>query len=106
MRDPILVEMPEGLEELVPDYLSSRREEVPDLLRMLSLSDYDRIRVAAHNLKGTGSAYGFPPVTEIGAAMEGSAKEANADSLSGQIKSLAEYLERVRLCPAPASKQP
>jgi HPt (histidine-containing phosphotransfer) domain-containing protein len=69
------------------------------LLRLLAASDFGRIRIAAHNLKGTGSAYGFETLTEIGAGMERSAREPNAATLREQIATLGEYLERVELEP-------
>ena len=98
--EPISVKMPEGLEELVPGYLSNRKDEIPMLLQLLAASDFDRIRIVAHNMKGTGSAYGLEKLTEIGAGMESSAREANICTLSEQLNSLAEYLERVELDPA------
>jgi HPt (histidine-containing phosphotransfer) domain-containing protein len=97
--EPISVKMPEGLEEIVHGYLDSRKEEVPMLLRLLAASDFERIRIAAHNLKGSGSAYGFETLTEIGAGMERSAREANAGTLREQLNTLEEYLERVELEP-------
>src|ERR1700740_3304425 len=98
-EEPISVKMPEGLEEIVPRYLDSRKEEVPTLLRLLAVSDFERIRISATNLKGTGSAYGFETLTEIGAGIEQSAREANAATLREQLTTLEEYLERVELEP-------
>ena len=94
---PIFVEMPEGLEELVPEYLSSRKEEVAVLLELLSTSQMEGIRSIAHNLKGNGAAYGFPPVTEFGAAIGESARNRNRTALGEQIRALGEYLARVQL---------
>ncbi len=99
-REPILVKMPEGLEELVPSYLGTRKEEVPQMLQLLAASDFERLRILSHNLKGSGSAYGFPELTEIGAALERSARKADASTMARQLDSLAEYLERVELEPS------
>ncbi len=99
-REPILVKMPEGLEELVPSYLGTRKEEVPQMLQLLAASDFERLRILSHNLKGSGSAYGFPELTEIGAALERSARKADASTMTRQLDSLAEYLERVELEPS------
>jgi hypothetical protein len=70
------------------------------LLKLLAASDFERIRVLAHDMNGNGGAYGFPKLTEIGFAMECAAKEANASALGQHLSSLAEYLERVQLQPA------
>jgi HPt (histidine-containing phosphotransfer) domain-containing protein len=95
--DVIFVEMPDGIEELIPPFLASQREGAAGLAAMLSGCEFDGIRRFAHNLKGTGTAFGFPKLSELGITMERSAKEANVADLSGQIRDLRDYLERVRL---------
>jgi CheY-like chemotaxis protein len=93
----ITIEMPKGLEEIVPGYLNSRKGEVPLLLQLLAASDFDRIRIVGHNMKGSGSAYGFPELTAIGAALESSALDADIAKTGEQLHCLKEYLERVQL---------
>jgi HPt (histidine-containing phosphotransfer) domain-containing protein len=95
--DVILVEMPEGIEELIPAFLTTQKEGAATLVEMLSASELDGIRRFAHNLKGTGTAFGFPKLSEIGVSMERSACEANLSDLTGQIKTLTDYLDRVRV---------
>jgi HPt (histidine-containing phosphotransfer) domain-containing protein len=93
---PICVDIPVGLEEIVPDYLDSQRKMAGELLQLLTASKMDAIRRMAHNLKG-GAAFGFPRLSEFGAGMEHSLRESNLTALTEQIKNLAEYLERVEL---------
>ncbi len=99
-QEPIYIQMPEGLESIVPDYLVSRQQEVSEFLRLLTVSDCAQISVLAHNMNGSGGAYGFPWLTELGAAMESSARESDLDTLRQQIGGLADYLRRVRVHPA------
>ena len=94
---PILIEAPEGLEELVPDFLAARRKELPRLQELAYQREFESIRILAHNLKGNGAAYGFTQLTEIGAAMERSAKESSADLIGRQLEELSDYLARVCL---------
>jgi HPt (histidine-containing phosphotransfer) domain-containing protein len=96
-REPILIEVPEYLEELVPAYLEARRNEVPVLLELLNASDCDRIRSLAHNIKGTGGGFGFQELTIIGTSLERAAKESNIASVKKHLQELSDYLERVRL---------
>jgi CheY-like chemotaxis protein/HPt (histidine-containing phosphotransfer) domain-containing protein len=96
---PILVEPPPDLEELVPEYLSERKTEVNVFRNLMEKSDFESIRILAHNLKGNGRSFGFPELTDIGAAMESSAREAGAATLARQLEQLASYLDRVRLRP-------
>jgi histidine phosphotransfer protein HptB len=97
---PILIEMPEGIEELVPEFLSSQKEGARAMTQMFSRSDWEGIRRVAHDLKGNGSSFGFPELTVFGAAISRALKEANLAGLSELIEQLGEYLDRVELRPA------
>jgi chemotaxis protein histidine kinase CheA len=44
---------------------------------------FPALKTAAHNLKGTGAAYGFAELTELGRALESAAKE--GDGLRAEI---------------------
>jgi CheY-like chemotaxis protein/HPt (histidine-containing phosphotransfer) domain-containing protein len=94
---PIVVEIPDGLDEIAEEYLALRRHEASLLEELRIAGEFDRIRVLAHNMKGTGASYGMPRLTELGAAMEIAAKETNAETLAAQIITLQTYLARVEL---------
>jgi CheY-like chemotaxis protein len=94
---PIVVNAPEGLEDLVPRYLSARRQELPELVALSESADFDKLKSIAHNLKGTGTSYGFPDLTEIGAEMETSAGAGDQEKIRQQLVRLSRYLDRVRL---------
>ena len=52
-----------------------------------------------HNMKGVGSSYGFPPITEIGRGLEAAALAGAKEEIRKQVAALADYLERVELLP-------
>jgi CheY-like chemotaxis protein/HPt (histidine-containing phosphotransfer) domain-containing protein len=83
------------LRAIVPAFLEKRRNEVPEFLDALDREDFDRIRVLGHNLKGCGAGYGFPPLSEIGAAIEKAAEQRNAGETRHRVEELARYLEAV-----------
>jgi CheY-like chemotaxis protein/anti-sigma regulatory factor (Ser/Thr protein kinase) len=95
----ILVQIPEGLEQIAPQYLKLRKEEAPRLAELLQSREFDPIRVLAHNMKGTGSAYGLPVLTQMGAAIESAAKASDEAALRAQIRTLGEYLALVEMRP-------
>lgn len=99
---PIGIEAPAGLEELVPGYLVNRRQDITRLWRALGDNDFEGIRILSHNMKGTGTSYGFAALTEIGGRIEESAKQENRERLASQIGELSSYLDRVELQPAAA----
>ena len=89
----VLIQIPEGMEQLARNYLAARRKEAPVFQDFLEHSDFDGIRRLAHNLKGTGTSYGFPDITRLGAAAERAAKESDKPEVSKQIADLFAYVE-------------
>ncbi len=98
---PTRIEMPPDIEKLVPAYLERRREEVAEMLRFLTQSDFARLAQLGHDLKGSGGSYGFPELTRLGAVLEESAKRKDPAALGLETTELHNYLERVQLIAAP-----
>jgi CheY-like chemotaxis protein len=91
----ILVE--EGLEDVTPGYLAKRRAEVTAYRDALTRNDFDAIKTMAHRMKGTGGGYGFPVLTELGAALEQSAIRSDTDRIRRKVDELAKYLSAIEL---------
>ena len=91
----ICVRPPAGIEEAVPLFLETTREDLQALSRFLDQRDYSRIRFIGHDLKGTGGGYGFDAISTIGKAIEEAAKLSNGDEVLKQIAVLKDYLDRV-----------
>ena len=91
------VEVPAGLEDLAPGYLAARRREVPRMLELLAASDFDCLHTLAHNMKGTGTSYGFVECTRLGGELEQSAERSDKTSIGLQLAELARYLSKVVL---------
>ena len=89
----VFIDIPEGLEELAPRYLGARRQELDVLEAAVQRADFEQLRTLAHNMKGSGTSYGFPEVTRIGKAMEQASKECDVARLSKQLLELSTYVE-------------
>jgi HPt (histidine-containing phosphotransfer) domain-containing protein len=96
-RETITVDMPPGLESIMPDYLAWRRGEVAELIALLAASDFERLAKLSHNIKGTGTSYGLPDLSRIGADLEHAAKQHDTAAAGAQLSQLNYYLERVRV---------
>jgi signal transduction histidine kinase/DNA-binding response OmpR family regulator len=92
-----VIEAPEGLEEIVPSYLSSRKGQIAILLNFLADSNFEEIRKIAHDLKGTGTSFGFPELTRFGEQLQYSAMEANSLEVGRQLLQMRDYLGRVQI---------
>ncbi len=95
--ESVSVGVPAGLEAIVPGYLARRRREVTQMTSLLAASDYDSLRIMGHDLKGSGSSYGFPLLTQYGVELESAARRADHDALAVEIMRLGSYLSRVQL---------
>jgi HPt (histidine-containing phosphotransfer) domain-containing protein len=54
----------------------------------------------AHNMKGSGTSYGFEDLSRIGAALEDAAELRDPHATGAQLSQLSDYLSAVQLKPA------
>jgi len=96
-EDKIIVHIDIDLEDLVPGFLENRQKDLEMLEKVIQENDFESLRSIGHNLKGVGGGYGFLEITEIGAAIEESAKAANLEVASENIKKLSYYLSHLEV---------
>jgi CheY-like chemotaxis protein/HPt (histidine-containing phosphotransfer) domain-containing protein len=94
-RERIIVKVRPILADMVPGFLDARRKDASAIREALGRGEFDPIRTMGHNMKGIGSSYGFPPITEIGRKMEEAAGMGNKDEIQRQTAALEDYLARV-----------
>jgi PAS domain S-box-containing protein len=97
VSEKILVRADARLRAVIPEYLESRRVDLRTMLEALERSDHETIRELGHKMHGSGSGYGFPRITEIGAAIESAAREHRADEIRWRVKELSSYLDQVQV---------
>ena len=91
-KSPARPEIDARLRALRPGYLDSRRRDVETLRTALAAGDYEVVRLMGHKMAGTGAAYGFPQITEIGGVLEMAATERDSAAIQAVIAELAEFL--------------
>jgi len=82
---------------LASGYIESSRKKAAEIAVAIENENFDAIRTTGHNMKGTGTAYGFPRLTELGESIEKSALEKNAGAVRTAVQDLIAYLDRVAL---------
>ncbi|MBF0606098.1 MAG: Hpt domain-containing protein [Candidatus Magnetobacterium sp. LHC-1] len=87
----------EDLREIIPQYLSRRRDEIADMKKAMADNDMEKLRDMGHKLKGSGGGYGFDYLTEVGMIIEKAAKAADTTTLATHVQQLAEFLEQVEV---------
>lgn len=74
------------------DGLSARLERMEQAIRT---SDFEALRVAAHQLKGSGGGYGYPILTDRARELEQHAREKALDDCISSLAELKELCGRV-----------
>ena len=87
------IKEPEITGEMLQNYIRRRHADVLAVKQSFSSGDYLNIDMIGHKLKGNGSLFGFPEISEIGAEMEEAAAQAD---LARVRKVIARFDEAVR----------
>jgi CheY-like chemotaxis protein len=64
-----------------PAFLANRQLDLEKMRTALAAQDFTVIQKIAHNCKGIGRGYGFPPISEIGASLDKAARAQDAELL-------------------------
>ena len=83
----------EELSAILPRYISNVRRNPAAIATALARGDFDTIRSLGHNMKGTGSSFGLPRVTQIGGDLEQAAKRQDPESIRQATEELAHFLD-------------
>ncbi|MBZ0157289.1 MAG: Hpt domain-containing protein [Alphaproteobacteria bacterium] len=93
----IIVRVDPEIGDLVPGFLENRNRDVELLRNALAQGDYETVQITGHSMKGSGRAYGFDAITDIGRNIEEAAKNKDSEEVERWIGALKEYLGRVEV---------
>ena len=89
-------QLDEDLRDLLPTYLQNRLLDAEAIRGALDQRDLGRVAELAHRMKGSGTTYGLPIVTEVGARLEEAAQQGRADLVPAELERLGRELLRLR----------
>ena len=90
LRDTILVRK---FADRVPLFLRNRRLDVIRMTEALDQQDFRTVEFLGHGMRGAGGMFGFPAITEIGAALEQAAIIADSAASLRCVHDLSDYLD-------------
>ena len=93
--DPILLRVNARLAARIPEYLQNCRENVITMRAALDCVDFETVTSLGHQMRGSGGAYGFQAITDIGAALEVAAESADSDVSRKWVNELSSYLDGI-----------
>ena len=95
-QDIELPTMEPSIGRLAPRFLKNVEKDLKALSDAELAKDYVAVQRLGHNLSGTGTAFGFPRITELGALLEQAAKDQAKDRIRPSVLELARYLKQVQ----------
>jgi len=93
--DPILVRANPIFADRIPAYLQNCRQNVIAMQDALDRVDFEAVTILGHQMRGSGGAYGFQAITDIGAALQQAAESADTAASRKWVGKLSSYLDRV-----------
>ncbi|MEP7063887.1 MAG: PAS domain S-box protein [Betaproteobacteria bacterium] len=96
-KEAILVYANPEIADLIPEFLQNRRSDVTAMLEALERGDFAIVASLGHGMKGAGGSWGFPAITDIGAALEHAAESADSEASRKWVGELSNYLDRVEI---------
>jgi CheY-like chemotaxis protein/HPt (histidine-containing phosphotransfer) domain-containing protein len=93
--DTILVRAKPKFADRIPAYLQNCRQNAIAMLDALDRVDFKTVTILGHQMRGSGGAYGFQAITDIGAALQQAAESADTDASRKLVGELSSYLDRV-----------
>ncbi|MCH7719676.1 MAG: Hpt domain-containing protein [Planctomycetes bacterium] len=94
-----LVEEDPSFADVVADFVEQLPQRIRQFEETLEANDWERFRSYAHQLKGAGSGYGFPMLTELGKQMEQAAIGAQLEECNRTLEELKSIIARVVVSP-------
>ena len=90
-----LVREDPSFSEIVQEFVKGLSDRLRAMETAIDRTDFDALRVAAHQLKGSGGGYGYPALSERAAALERHARAEAIDNCEASISELKELCSRV-----------
>lgn len=97
MSEKVIVYVDSDLEELVPEFIENRYEDIEKINAWLDSNEIGEIQRLGHSMKGSGGGYGFHELTNLGGELEQAAMRGDKDEIDDLNKKLAQYLKVVKV---------
>ena len=89
--------------DIVIPFVQGLAERLRIMEDSIRAADFDALKVAAHQLKGSGGGYGYPQLTAGAAQLEQSARNAAVESCVKDLEELKKLIARIVVPPQPDS---
>ena len=89
-------EMDPAIRALLPNYIRRRQSDVETIALLMRAKDFEEVGRLAHNMRGSGAAYGYPRITELGGLIEEAASSRDVNALTVLAEELDICVKQMR----------
>jgi CheY-like chemotaxis protein len=93
--DAVVARLNTKFADRIPAYLLNCRQNVNFILDALDRIDLETVTILGHQMSGSGGMFGFQEITDISAALEQAAQNADIETSRKWVSELSSYLDRV-----------
>ena len=94
-KGALLVRTKPKFADRIPVFLQNCGQNVVTMLDALDRSDFETVEFLGHGMRGAGGMFGFQAITDIGAALEQAAENADIEASRKWVGELSRYLDGV-----------
>ena len=87
--------LPEEIADLLPSFLQLTATRMTELDCYFQAKDFEEMAAHAHKIKGTGTSFGFPLLTELASALEQAIRKKNFDIIGEHYANLRHLVEKI-----------
>jgi len=102
VKEPIISELVQedaSFADIVVQFIEGLGDRIAIMEDALRAADFEALRGAAHQLKGSGGGYGYPILTKCAAELERNAKAHSLECCAEQLEDLRGLCSRVVVGP-------
>lgn len=85
-----------AIRALLPNYIRRRESDVETIADLISQGDFQEVGRLAHNMRGSGAAYGYPRITQLGGQIEDAARSKDIKALLALAEEFGAYVKHMR----------
>jgi PAS domain S-box-containing protein len=94
-QDTLFVALDPRIARRIPMFLDHSRQNVILMRDALDRGDFEIVGRLGHSMRGSGTGFGFPTITDFGVALEQSARSGDTDASRRWVSELSTYLDRI-----------
>ena len=93
---PVANDVDPAIRALLPNYIRRRESDVETIAQLIESEDFKEVGRLAHNMRGSGAAYGYPRITELGGLIEEAARLNDVNALLALASEFGAYVKQMR----------